>query len=46
MVVGMMTKTTTPSRQPTITTMSATIETVASARWKSSSLAFSVAVSP
>ncbi len=42
----MTTSTTTPSRQPMARVISTTIDTVASARWNSSSLAFSVAVAP
>ena len=46
MVVGMTIAVTPASRQPMEKPISTTIETVASARWKISSLAFSFAVSP
>ena len=45
-VVGITTKTTTPSRQPMAKVMSRTIETVASAKWNSSSFTLSSAVTP
>ena len=45
-VVGMITNTTMPSLQPIASVIRTTIDSVASARWKSSSSAFSVAVSP
>ena len=46
MVVGMTIATTIDSRQPIASSTSPTIDTVASPRWNSSSLAFSLAVSP
>jgi hypothetical protein len=45
-VVGMTMAVTPASRQPMAKPISTTIETVASARWKMSSLAFSLALSP
>ena len=45
-VVGMTMATTIASRQPIEKATRMTIETVARPRWKSSSLAFSLAVSP
>ncbi len=46
MVTGITTATTSASCQPMVSQTSAMIDTVASARWNSSSLAFSLAVSP
>ena len=45
-VTGMTTATTMDSRHPIENKTNATMETVASARWNKSSLAFSSAVSP
>jgi hypothetical protein len=45
-VVGMTIAVTPASRQPMAKPIRMTIDTVASARWKISSLAFSLAVSP
>lgn len=46
MVVGMTMAVTAASRQPMAKPIGTTIDTVARARWNSSSLAFSFAVSP